>query len=73
MQQRERLIQRRLELNMNHEQVAELAKITRAYYSNIEAGRKTPSMRVAKRIADALQTTVDQIFFEGDVPKRNTA
>lgn len=72
-QQRTELTKRRKELNYTHEQIAFLANISRAYYTNIEAGRKEPSMGVAKKIADALKTTVDTIFFDTDVPNRHTA
>ncbi|WAH38577.1 helix-turn-helix transcriptional regulator [Alicyclobacillus dauci] len=65
------LSQRRQKLSLTHDEVASLANISRAYYTNIEAGRKTPSMRVAKRIADALKTDVNQIFFASNVPNRN--
>jgi DNA-binding XRE family transcriptional regulator len=68
---RTNLMNRRKELNLTHEQVAKKAKITRAYYTNIEAGRKEPSMSTAKKIADSLKTTVDNIFFENNVPNRN--
>jgi DNA-binding XRE family transcriptional regulator len=73
VEQRSDLIERRKQLSLTQEQVAEKSGITRAYYTNIEAGRKEPSMGVAKKIADALLTTVDQIFFNGRVPNRNTA
>lgn len=68
--QRTKLTKRRLQLQLTHGQVADLADISRAYYTNIEAGRKTPSMDVAKRIADVLKVNVD-IFFNIEVPKRN--
>lgn len=67
------LSERRERLRLTHAEIASLANISRAYYTNIEAGRKTPSMKVAKRIADVLHTTVDKIFFDSEVPKRNTA
>lgn len=68
---RKELVKRRDSLDLTHEKVAEKANISRAYYSNIEAGRKDPSFRVMKRIADALDSTVDTLFFEYNVPKRN--
>lgn len=73
MKQDTPLCQRREQLDLTHDEVARLAEISRPYYTNIELGRKTPSMRVAKRIADALNTTVDTIFFTDSVPKRNRA
>jgi DNA-binding XRE family transcriptional regulator len=73
MKQRTDLIERRKELNLTQEQVARSSGISRAYYTNIEAGRKEPSIGVAKKISDTLKTTVDQIFFRDIVPNRNTA
>lgn len=69
----DRLIARRIELNLTHDEVAKRANISRCYYTNIEAGRRSPSMKVAKRIANALESTVDAIFFEDGVPNRNSA
>lgn len=71
LEPRKNLIERRQELNFTQDQVAEKANISRAYYVNIEAGRKDPSIKVAKSIADTLETTVDEIFFAKYVPKRN--
>ncbi|RJX40068.1 XRE family transcriptional regulator [Paenibacillus pinisoli] len=68
---RESLAERRRCLNLSHEAVAERANISRAYYSNVEAGRKDPSFKVMKRIADALDSRVDDLFFNYDVPNRN--
>lgn len=68
---RTELVRRRNQLEMTHDVVADKANISRAYYTNIEAGRKDPSFKVMKRIADALETTVDSIFFDYDVPNRN--
>lgn len=69
--QRKELINRRNELRLTHDSVAIKADISRAYYTNIEAGRKDPSMKVMKRIADALETTVDALFFTYSVPNGN--
>lgn len=65
------LERKRTKLNLTHDQTAERARISRAYYTNIEAGRKDPSFKVMKRIADALNSTVDALFFEYNVPNRN--
>lgn len=65
------LIKCRKTLKMTHDAVAEKAGISRAYYTNIEAGRKDPSLKVMKRIADAVNSTVDNIFFNYSVPKGN--
>ncbi|MGF6357146.1 DNA-binding XRE family transcriptional regulator [Paenibacillus sp. 4624] len=68
---RNELIKKRVKLGLTHEQVATKAEISRAYYSNIEANRKDPSLKVMKRIADALGAKVDALFFDSKVPKRN--
>jgi len=60
---RNRLIERRNELNKTHQQIADDAMITRAYYTNIERGVKDPSLEVAERIAKSLKSTVDTLFF----------
>lgn len=58
-----RLIERRVELNKTHQQIADDALITRAYYTNIERGVKDPSLDVAERIVKSLKSTVDALFF----------
>lgn len=40
--------------NLTHEKVADDAGISRSYYTNIENGSKTPSVEVAKSIANVL-------------------
>lgn len=37
--------------NLTHKQVADGAGISRSYYTEIEAGEKTPSVLTAKRIS----------------------
>lgn len=71
IQLRTELIKRREKLHLTHDKVAEKAEISRPYYSNIEAGRKDPSLKVMKRIADVLGAKVDVLFFGRDVPIRN--
>lgn len=73
MASRLELIARRKKLGLTQGQLAEKASISRSYYTNIEKGRKEPSMNVAKCIADVLKTTIDKIFFEKGVPNRNSA
>lgn len=62
---RDILIRARKEKHLTHEQVASLTKkgITRQYYGMIESGERTPSVDVAKSIAEVLE--IDwTIFFE---------
>ena len=47
------LEEKRKKLEMTQEEVAERAGITRAYYTMIEAGKKTPSPAIAKKIANS--------------------
>lgn len=71
MMQRTKLMKRRTVLGLTHEEVAKKSNISRSYYTNIEAGRKDPSLKVMKRIADVLYSKVDDIFFNDEVPKGN--
>lgn len=68
VQRRTLLQKRRLLLGLSQQELADIADISRTYYTNIEIGRKNPSLLVAKRIAEALQTKMD-IFFTCDVTK----
>lgn len=54
MSERQWLKEKRLSKNKTQSQVAKLSGISRSYYTNIEAGVKTPAVPVAKRIAEIL-------------------
>ncbi|MEI4646345.1 helix-turn-helix domain-containing protein [Bacillus cereus] len=43
--------------------VARLLKITPQMLGAIERGDRTPSLELAKRIADFYKTTIDDLFF----------
>lgn len=45
----------RVSKNKTQSQVAKEAGISRSYYTNIEAGTKTPAVPVAKKIAEILE------------------
>lgn len=45
---------RRKELHLTQEQLAERLNVTGAYVSEIEAGRRTPSLETVERLATAL-------------------
>lgn len=47
---------------LTQEMVAERAGIKRASYTNIEQGRRTPSVETAKRIADVLHFDWTEFF-----------
>lgn len=70
---RDWLIEIRSNLNLTQEAVAEKAKISRAYYTEIETGSKNPSVKSAQKIAEALNFEWP-IFFENDCSEtRNKA
>lgn len=47
---------------LTHEQVADGAEISRSYYTNIENGTKTPSVKAAKSIARVLGFPWENFF-----------
>ncbi len=60
--------QRRTERGLSQQELARAAKLSRATVSGIESGRITvTTTRTLIKIAEALQTSVDDIFFNGKV------
>lgn len=57
------LVNRRKALSMTQEQLAKKAKISRAMLSNIERGEAGASLQSAYRLARALDTTMEHLFF----------
>lgn len=51
-------------LDKTQEQVADEAGISRSYYTNIEAGIKTPAVPAAKAIAKSLEFPWENFFNE---------
>lgn len=47
---------------LTHEEVADGAEISRSYYTNIENGTKTPSVKAAKSIAKVLGFPWEKFF-----------
>jgi len=66
-----RLHERRIELNLTPKEVAMRAGISRSHYVNIEDGRRIGTLPVLKRIADALESSIDDVFFDRYVAKRD--
>lgn len=54
--------------NLSQDQLASAVGVTQRYIGFLEAGDRTPSLKVAKKIADLLGATVDDIF----LPKKCT-
>ena len=48
--------------NLSQDQLASAVGVTQRYIGFIEAGDRTPSLKVAKKIADVQDSTVDDIF-----------
>ncbi|TRY25953.1 helix-turn-helix transcriptional regulator [Brevibacillus sp. LEMMJ03] len=51
-------------MGLTHEQVAELCGISRSYYTHIENGTKTPTVKVAKTMAEVLRFDWTNFFKE---------
>ena len=51
-----------LKRGMNMRQFSERINITQHYWSNIMNGKRYPSAAVAKRIADELGKTIQEVF-----------
>ncbi|WP_163582140.1 helix-turn-helix transcriptional regulator [Gracilibacillus saliphilus] len=43
--------------------IAQKVGISTSYYYKIEQGKRTPSVDLAKKIADVLNCTVDELFY----------
>lgn len=65
------LTEKRNVLNLTQEQLAKKAQVSRPLLSNIERGAAYPSLNSAYRIAKALNSTIDEIFFGSNVHKMN--
>lgn len=48
---------------MTQDQVSVKLSISKNYYSMLETGVRTPGFKLAKRIADLYNTSIDEIFF----------
>lgn len=58
---------RRIELGIKQKDLAERVGITPQYLMNIEQGKaKNPSINVMKTLADELNCTVQELFFDED-------
>ncbi|ODA41076.1 helix-turn-helix transcriptional regulator [Desulfosporosinus sp. BG] len=54
----------RLDAGMTHDEVAKNVGVKRQYYSMIENGERTPSVKVARKIGEVLNFNWT-LFFEG--------
>lgn len=58
--------------NRTRTEVAKSLGITRQMLGAIEAGKRNPSLALAKRIADYFGASVETLFFEPDSSGHNT-
>mgnify|MGYP006300024269 CR=1 FL=1 len=63
----DKLKQLRLEKGLSQKEVAKYADISRAYYTMIENGDRTPSMRVMQNIVKLFGPEAKDIFFNDEV------
>lgn len=64
MKERTKLIELRNNKDLKQKHIAKAVEITTSYYGMIEQGVRTPTLEVAKKIADFFETTVEDLFFE---------
>ena len=55
---------RRLEKRLSQEELANKVELSSQSISNYETGKATPTYAAMKRIADTLDSTVDELFSE---------
>ena len=67
------LIRFREENHLTQEEVAELVGISTSFYANLERGKKSMSLLVLRKIADALNISTDYLLYENraDIIKQN--
>jgi putative transcriptional regulator len=56
----------RTEKNLNQQELADLADVTRQTIGLIEKGNYNPTLKLCINIAKALDRTLDQLFWEED-------
>ena len=61
--QLERLILLRTSRGLRQQDVASRVGITASYYGMIEQGVRTPQLRIAYRLANFFNTSIEEIFF----------
>lgn len=59
---REQLIKARKSLGMTQADMAIAAGVHRSYYGLIENGNRNPTLRIATKIATALDSSIEQLF-----------
>jgi DNA-binding XRE family transcriptional regulator len=60
------IVRIRNERNVTQEELAFRAKIDRSYLSQVESGKRNPSLRLLARIAESLDVKVARFLMDGD-------
>lgn len=61
---RSELIIKRKKMKLTQEALSKKVGISRSAYAKYEIGIRTPSVTIARGIAEALKSKVDKIFFD---------
>jgi putative transcriptional regulator len=61
-----RIKQYRAKRNLTQEKLAEMVGVRRETIIFLEQGKYNPSLRLAHNVAEALETTIDEIFIFDD-------
>lgn len=64
MKKRKILVDLRNSRNLKQKDIAKAVGITTSYYGMIEQGVRTPTLEVAKKIADFFGKSVEEIFLK---------
>lgn len=59
----------RKKLNLGLKELSDYVGVSERHLSFIENGRRMPSLPVAKKIADFLQCTIEDIFFNESIER----
>lgn len=51
--------------NLYQKDMAEILGISLSFYSSIERGDRNPTLKLAKRIADLFDESIERVFFRG--------
>lgn len=57
-----KLVKGRKDFGYTQEELAKKVNISRAYLSNLEAGKYNPSLEVARKLSLILDMTVEELF-----------
>lgn len=60
----EKLLVKRNEKKLTHQNMAELLKISKSYYCQIENCKRTLSYKMAYKISKLLETKPDELFYD---------